>query len=85
MLSLIENHANFSALLRRLVPEKSDKPPVDETLKTLLEEAQADIATCRRNLAFTDDATLIDMYIYAIKAHELRFAHLLKLAKKEVS
>ncbi len=85
MLPFLENNTFFSTLVRKLHPEKTDKQPEDTALIDLLEEARSDIAICRRNLEFTDDAALIDMYIYAIKAHELRFAHLLQLAKKNVA
>lgn len=70
----------FWARFRREKPA----PPRDEALLALIREAQKDIADCRRNLMFADSEALTDMYIYAIKAHELRYAHLLRLAKGAV-
>ncbi len=75
------NTSQFSALFSRLRREKP-APPKDEELHALLLEAQADIAACRRNLMFADSDALTDMYIYAIKASEMRYAHLLRMAKQ---
>ena len=74
-----------AALLARLKKEKPAEPVCDEMLRRLLQNVQADIALCRRNLEFTNDPTLIDMYIYAIKSLEKRYAHLMQLAKNEHS
>lgn len=74
---------NLSSLLPRLRKEK-ETVPRDDALWTLIREAQKDIADCRRNLMFADSKELTDMYIYAIKSHELRYAHLLQMAKRLV-
>ncbi len=75
------NASTSPTLWARLRREKP-APPRDEALWALIREAQKDIADCRRNLMFADSEALTDMYIYAIKAHELRYAHLLQMAKK---
>ena len=54
----------------------------DEELYTLIHETQEELARCRHNLQFADSPALTDMYIYSIKAHEMRYAHLLRLARK---
>ena len=59
-----------------------EEEPRDEALRALLLETQKEIARCRRNLMFANSEALTDMYIYAIKSHELRYAHLLKIAKE---
>ncbi len=55
----------------------------DEALRALLLETQKELAACRRNLMFANSDALTDMYIYAIKSHEIRYAHLLKMAKEQ--
>jgi len=80
MLSL-PNTSSLSVLLTRFRREKAATPP-DEALHALILEAQQEIASNRRNLMFADSEALTDMYIYAIKASEIRYAHLLQLAKK---
>lgn len=77
----IVNTPPISQLLARFRRE-DPAPARDEELCALIREAQKDIADCRRNLMFADSDELTDMYIYAIKAHELRYAHLLQMAKK---
>lgn len=54
----------------------------DEALYALIHETQEELARCRHNLRFADTPALTDMYIYSIKAHEMRYAHLLRLARK---
>jgi len=73
----------LSTLLARFRKEKPE-PPRDEALWTLIRQTQKDIADCRHNLMFADSEALTDMYIYAIKSHELRYAHLLRMAKQLV-
>ncbi|MBE7062188.1 MAG: DUF2508 family protein [Clostridia bacterium] len=79
----IANTPPISSILARFRREEP-LPARDEELCTLIREAQKDIADCRRNLMFADSDELTDMYIYAIKAHEIRYAHLLQMAKKNV-
>lgn len=64
---------------------KHAEPEKDEALHALLLETQREIAASRQGLRFADSEALTDMYIYAIKASELRYAHLLQLAKKEAA
>jgi hypothetical protein len=54
----------------------------EEMLYEMIRETREDIDLCRRNYEFTNDETLIDMYIYAIKAHEMRYKYLLQIAKR---
>ncbi len=77
----IPNTSYFTTLWARLRHEKADEPR-DEALRALILEAQQEIANNRRNLMFADSEALTDMYIYAIKASEIRYAHLLQLAKE---
>lgn len=83
MLTALLKNDIILGILKQFKKEKTEELPKDTEVFRLLQETRAEIAACRANLAHTDDETLIDMYIYAIKANELRFAHLLQLAKKE--
>ncbi len=74
----------LSALWSRLRREKSEEEKNAEMLYALISEVRQDIADCRRNLMFADSDALTDMYIYAIKSHEMRYSHLLQMAKKAV-
>ena len=60
---------------------KKQQAPKDEALYTLLEETQKELDTHRRNLMFADSPALTDMYIYAMKATEIRYEHLLRLIR----
>ncbi len=62
---------------------KKQPAPKDEALYTLLEETKKELDTHRRNLMFADSPALTDMYIYAMKATEIRYAHLLRLIRSE--
>lgn len=74
--------ARITAFLEKIKKPKEEVPEKDRELLSLLRETQGEIARCRKNLMFADSDALLDMYIYSIKAHEIRYAHLLKLAKK---
>ncbi len=62
--------------------EKKKAPEKDESLYTLLSEAQRELSAYRRNLMFADTEALTDMYIYALKAAEIRYAHILRLIRE---
>ena len=70
----------LSALCARF-RKGTEENPKDEALHALILEAQKDIADNRRNLMFADSDALTDMYIYAIKASEIRYEHLLRMVK----
>jgi len=55
----------------------------DKDILERLKEVQADIRLCRKNLEYTCDATLTDMYIHSIIANEMKYKHLLRIAKKQ--
>lgn len=57
--------------------------PKDVELLKMIDDVKDEINLCRRNFEFCDNDTLTDMYIYAIKANELRYANLLRIAKKQ--
>ncbi len=76
----IKTNAYLAALCARFRKETEEKP-ADEELRTLLLEAQKDIAANRAGLRFADSDDLTDMYIYAIKASEMRYEHLLRMVK----
>ncbi len=62
--------------------EKRKAPAKDDTLYALLSEAQKELSAYRRNLMFADTEALTDMYIYALKAAEIRYDHILNLIRK---
>ena len=64
---------------------KPPAPKETDMLRSLLLETQKAIEESRQGLQFADSEALTDMYIYAIKASELRYAHLLRMAKKAAS
>ena len=68
-------------LWEKIRPQRPEEEK-DEELHALLLEAQREIAVSRQGLKFADSKSLTDMYIYAIKASELKYAHLLQLAKE---
>ena len=70
------------ALWEKIRPQRAEDEK-DEELHALLLETQREIAASRQGLWFADSDALTDMYIYAIKASELRYAHLLRMAKVE--
>ena len=77
-----ESHTlQITKLLEKLRGEKQTNIR-DEELYALIHETQEELARCRHNLQFADSPALTDMYIYSIKAHEMRYAHLLRLARK---
>lgn len=76
------NLSKISAFLGKYMGEKPKAPEGDTELLRLLRETQSEIARCRKNLMFADSDALLDMYIYSIKANELRYDHLLQLAKQ---
>ncbi len=76
------NFSQIAGVFTRLKQEKPEKPQ-DRELYKLIQETQEELARCRQNLMFADSQALTDMYIYSIKAHELRYAHLLRLAKAD--
>ena len=76
----IKSTPYFLALCARFRPKKAESPK-DEALRALILEAQKDIATNRAGLQFADSDDLTDMYIYAIKAAEIRYEHLLRMVK----
>lgn len=77
-----ESIKKITAALYKLRGEKNEPEEKDRELLKLLKETQEELSRCRRNLMFADSEALTDMYIYSIKAHEIRYAHLLQLAKK---
>lgn len=77
-----KNLSKIVAFITRVKGKDEVPPQKDLELLRLLRETQTEIARCQNNLKFADSEALLDMYIYSIKAHELRYAHLLKLAKK---
>lgn len=81
-MQILENNPRLAALLSRIHREKTPEEKDMEALHALIEEARQDISDCRRNLMFVDSEDLTDMYIYAIKAHEMRYSHLLQMAKR---
>ena len=62
--------------------DKTEEEKKHAELINLLSETKEELARCRRNLMFADSEALTDMYIYSIKAGEMRYAHLLRLAKE---
>ncbi len=77
------NLSQITAFFTKLKHERTETPK-DAELFRLLRETQEELARCRQNLMFADSQALTDMYIYSIKAHEMRYAHLLRLAKDAV-
>ena len=75
--------ASLSARLGRAFG-KAPAPKEIDTLSALLLETQKAIEESRQGLQFADNEALTDMYIYAIKSSEIRYAHLLQMAKKAV-
>lgn len=59
-----------------------DTEPEEAMIHDMIRETRANIEMCRRNYEFTNDETLIDMYIYSIKAYEMQYKYLLKIAKR---
>ena len=47
-----------------------------------ISDVHRDMEQSRRNYEFADDDTLIDMYIYSLKAQEMKYKHLLQTIKK---
>ncbi len=80
MLPTPENTVRKTTLWEWLV--SPDMVSDEELLYEMIRETREDIEVCRQNYEFTNDETLIDMYIYAIKAHEMRYEYLIKIAKK---
>ena len=75
------NTAQITNFISKLRGEKQTETR-DEALYALIHETQEELARCRHNLQFADSPALTDMYIYSIKAHEMRYAHLLRIARK---
>ncbi len=73
----------LTALWQKIRP-KNVTEEKDEALYALLLETQREIAASRQGLRFADSEALTDMYIYAIKASELRYAHLLQMARNRL-
>lgn len=68
----------------KLLPEK--KQPFIKTSRDIYEgilSAQYELEDARKNLESTNDQNLVDMFIYQIKAAEMKHTHLLRMAKKE--
>lgn len=56
----------------------------DELMKQIYDIGR-DMEQSRRNYEFASDDTLVDMYIYTLKAQEMKYKHLLQKAKKNAS
>lgn len=70
----------FIKLWQKICPQKETEEK-DDALRALLIETQREIAASRQGLRFADSEALTDMYIYSIKASELRYSYLLRMAK----
>ena len=55
----------------------------EESVAALLERAKSDIREIRANIDAVNDDTLLDMYIYRLKAAEAQYKHLLKMAREQ--
>lgn len=58
-------------------------PLYDENLLTMIKETCDEINMCRKNLAYTNDKTLTDMYIHSLIASEMKYKHLMNIAKNQ--
>ena len=63
-------------------PNKAE-PIYDADLLERIRDVKADLNLCRKNLEYTCDSTLTDMYIHAIIANEMKYKYLLGIAKKQ--
>lgn len=55
----------------------------EESVAALLERVKSDIREIRANIDAVNDDTLLDMYIYRLKAAEAEYKHLLKMAREQ--
>ena len=64
---------------------KEDTDSENDELMRQIHEIGRDMEQSRRNYEFASDETLVDMYIYTLKAQEMKYKHLLEKAKKNAS
>ena len=62
-------------------PQRAEAEASAELINSL-SEINREMEQNRRNYEFADDETLIDMYIYTLKAQEMKYKHILQKLKK---
>ena len=62
-------------------PDRAQQEASAELIRRIT-DVRRDMEQSRRNYEFADDDTLIDMYIYSLKAQEMKYKHLLQKVKK---
>ena len=65
--------------IKKMVEGKSEQELEEEIIQTIIETKNV-LEVSRRNFEYAED-TLIDYYIYQIKAHQSKLDYLIKLAK----
>lgn len=76
------NRSFIKSIILKLRRNSERKKETDLELLHMIDEARENIALCRRNYDFVSDDTLVDMYIYSLKAYEMKYKHLLRIAKQ---
>ena len=71
--------------LKKIAAGKEERYDESEELMQQIYEIGRDMEQSRLNYEFASDETLIDMYIYTLKAQEMKYKHLLERAKKNAS
>ena len=70
-------------LFKRLFRSAADKPPAELiNLRREIENTRANLELAMANFDQAVDPTMIDCYIYEVKAEQLRYEFLLKQAKQ---
>ena len=64
--------------IKKMVEGKSEQELEEEIIQTIIETKNV-LEVSRRNFEYAED-TLIDYYIYQIKAHQSKLDYLIKLA-----
>jgi len=54
----------------------------NEELYEKIRETRNDINACAKNLEYTNEESVIDMYIYTIRAKETEYERLIRIAKR---
>ena len=71
--------------LKYLAIGKEETECEESELMRQIYEIGRDMEQSRKNYEFASDETLVDMYIYTLKAQEMKYKHLLEKAKENAS